>query len=94
MWARMQNEHKKRNRQREAFHLGDEGDEGEALTHKGQVLGKDYQYQYRGESNDDQDDELNAEVVNRLHFGGGSEGHGEVLLTRESLCSLTERNLQ
>lgn len=90
----MQNEHKKRNRQREAFHLGDEGDEGEALTHKGQVLGKDYQYQYRGESNDDQDDELNAEVVNRLHFGGGSEGHGEVLLTRESLCSLTERNLQ
>lgn len=82
MWARMQNEHKKRNRQRKAFHLGEDVDESEVLTHEGQVLGKDYQYQYRGESND-QDDELDAEVVNRLHFGGGSEGHGEVL-TRET----------
>lgn len=74
MWARMQKERNQRSRSGGIFNLGDDSSgPSEVLTHRGQALGN---------SNDgggfgaqvDEDDDLDAEVVDQLHFGGNGDG--------------------
>lgn len=72
MWARMQKDRNQRSRSGGIFNLGDGSGSSEVLTHRGQALGKNDED--RGDAQDDEDDDLNAEVVDQLHFGGdGSE---------------------
>ncbi|CAM9447422.1 unnamed protein product, partial [Sphacelaria rigidula] len=75
MWARMQKERNQRSRSRNMFNLGDDTEEGETLTHRGRALGNDLHDYQRS----DEDDDLNAEVVDRLHFGGdaGDRRHAQ-----------------
>lgn len=67
MWARMQRERNQSSRGRRNCNLGDGDDSFETLTHKGQVLRDDYNDHDRSEDVDD----LDADVVGQLHFGGG-----------------------
>lgn len=69
MWARMQKDRNQRSRSGRAFNLGDDGESSEVLTHRGQALGNSDGAE-DGER-DDEDDDLDAEVVDKLHFGGG-----------------------
>ncbi|CAM9222490.1 unnamed protein product [Choristocarpus tenellus] len=71
MWARMQKDRKQRSRKGGMFNLEDGEGHGEVLTHKGQTLDDDYEDDEMVDS--DGDDNLNAEVVGKLHFGGGAE---------------------
>lgn len=75
MWARMQKERHQRSRSRNMFNLGDDIEEGETLTHRGRALGDDLHDHQRS----DEEDDLDAEVVNRLHFGGdaGDRHHAQ-----------------
>eukprot|EP00752_Nemacystus_decipiens_P016522 g14767.t1 len=68
MWARMQKDRNRRSRSGGIFNLGDDGGPSEVLTHRGQALGDIDED--RGGAQDDESDDLNAEVVDRLHFGG------------------------
>lgn len=68
MWARMQKDRNQRSRSGGIFNLGDDGGPGEVLTHRGQALGKNDEDGVGAK--DDEDDDLNAEVVDQLHFGG------------------------
>lgn len=67
MWARMQRERNQRSRSVGMLNLGDGEGLSDLLTHKGRALGTNYQ----DDTQSDEDDNLNAEVVDRLHFGGG-----------------------
>lgn len=70
MWARMQKDRNQRGRSGSMFNLGDDVDSGEeVLTHRGQAL--DTSHEGSGGEHDDEDNNLNAEVVEQLHFGGG-----------------------
>lgn len=77
MWARMQKDRNQRSRRGGMFNLGDDSSSSEVLTHRGQALGDNDEY--RGGRQDDEDDDLNAEVVDQLHFGG--DGGGDSRLT-------------
>lgn len=77
MWARMQKERNQRSRRVGMFNLGDDNGAREVLTHRGQALGDNDEY--GGGRQDDEDDDLDAEVVDQLHFGG--DGGGDSRLT-------------
>eukprot|EP00903_Cladosiphon_okamuranus_P007894 g7626.t1 len=68
IWARMQKDRNQRSRSGGIFNLGDDSGPSEVLTHRGQALGN-IDEDGRG-AQDDEDDDLNAEVVDQLHFGG------------------------
>lgn len=72
MWARMQKDRNQRSQRGSVFNLGDAAGPSESLTHRGQALGSDYRHDDDVQSNDDKDDDLDAEVVDKLHFGGGT----------------------
>lgn len=73
MWARMQKDRNKRSRSGGLFNLGDGGGGlSEVLTHRGQALGNDNEDD--GGAHDNEEDDLNAEVVDQLHFGGDGGG--------------------
>lgn len=72
MWARMQRDRNQRSQRGSVFNLGDAAGPSETLTHRGQALGSDYRHDDGVHSNDDKDDDLDAEVVDKLHFGGGT----------------------
>ncbi|CAN0101506.1 unnamed protein product [Scytosiphon promiscuus] len=68
LWARMQKDRSQRSRKGGIFNLGNDGDgPTELLTHRGQALGSNDE---DGGYMDDEEDGLDAEVVDRLHFGG------------------------
>jgi len=70
MFARFQKEKVRKARNLSQFNL-DDGEDTEVLTHKGQVLG-DSNYGNSGEWSDNEDEEnLDRDVVNTMHFGGG-----------------------
>lgn len=69
MWARMQKDRNQRSRNGRAFNLGDDGESSEVLTHRGQALG--ISTVVEDGDRDDEDDDLDAEIVDKLHFGGG-----------------------
>lgn len=69
MWARMQKDRNQRSRGGSVFNLGDDGGPNEVLTHRGQALGNNDGSE--DGQQDDEDDDLDAEVVDKLHFGGG-----------------------
>ncbi|CAN0536013.1 unnamed protein product [Ectocarpus sp. 8 AP-2014] len=71
MWARMQKDRNQRSRRVGMFNLGDDNGASEVLTHRGQALGDNDEY---GGRQDDEDDDLDAEVVDQLHFGGDGGG--------------------
>lgn len=73
MWARMQKERNQRSRSGGIFNLGDDGGPSEVLTHRGQALGKSNDEDGFG-AQVDEDDELDAQVVDQLHFGGNGDG--------------------
>ncbi|CBJ25573.1 similar to RIKEN cDNA 2610033H07 [Ectocarpus siliculosus] len=77
MWARMQKDRNQRSRRVGMFNLGDDNGTSEVLTHRGQALGDNDEY--GGGRQDDEDDDLDAEVVDQLHFGG--DGGGDSRLT-------------
>lgn len=83
MWARMQKDRSQRSRSGGIFNLGDDdGGPTELLTHRGQALGSNDE---DGGNPDEEEDDLNAEVVDRLHFGGDGNrdprhGHPQVRL--------------
>lgn len=68
MWARMQRERNQCSRKKGFFSLGEDNEigESETLTHKGRALGNELEDHDRS----DEDEDLNAEVVDQLHFGG------------------------
>lgn len=67
MWARMQKDRRKRTKHADLFKL--EGDDSlDALTHNGRMLGVRHEVEYSAESEADED--LDAEAVHTLHFGG------------------------
>lgn len=68
MWARMQKDRNQRSRSGGLFNLGDDSGSNEVLTHRGQALGENDED--GGVVAQDEDDDLNAEVVDQLHFGG------------------------
>lgn len=69
MWARIQRERRKRSRSSNVFNLGDDSGASDLITHKGQAL-DDVHLSYDGDRASDE--ELGAEVVDQLHFGGGA----------------------
>ena len=70
MFMRFQKEKVRKARNLSQFNL-DDGDGEELLTHKGQVLG-DSNYGNEGDWSDNEGDEdLDKDVVNSMHFGGG-----------------------
>ncbi|CAN0415502.1 unnamed protein product, partial [Laminaria digitata] len=69
MWARMQKDRNQRSRSGSVFNLGDDGGPSDVLTHRGQALGNNDGSE--DGQQDDEDDDLDAEVVDKLHFGGG-----------------------
>lgn len=79
MWARMQKDRNQRSRSGSVFNLGEDGGGSEVLTHGGQALGNDYEAS--DGDRDDLDDDLNAEVVDTLHFGGGTGRGADSRLT-------------
>lgn len=75
MWARMQRERHKRSRSGHMYHLDNDSKASDFLTHKGEAIGEDYNdagaaFDDMGGGSASGDDDLDAEVVNRLHFGG------------------------
>jgi len=72
MWARMQKDRNQRSRSGGIFNLGDDSGPSEVLTHRGQALGTSNDEDGFG-AQVDEDDDLDAEVVDQLHFGG----HGD-----------------
>ena len=95
MWARMQKERKKRSRGMGAFHLGEgQGDEDRdqdhLLTHRGQALGNygDHDVHVDALDGEQDDDGLDAEVVNRLHFGDGSEGKDKIISSQSHVSQV------
>lgn len=72
MWARMQKDRNKRSRSGGLFNLGDGAGPSEVLTHRGKALGNDIEDD--GSAQDNEEDDLNAEVVDQLHFGGDGDG--------------------
>lgn len=89
MWARMQKDRNKRSRNGGVFNLGDGHGPTEVLTHRGQALGSNVE---DGGAEDDGDD-LNAEVVDQLHFGGDgardiSPSHPQVNFSRPCTQSI------
>lgn len=81
MWARYQKEitRSSRSGRNTAFNLDDDedGDEGgglDLLTHRGKLLGAGGGT-YEGSDNEEDGGNLDAEIVDRLHFGGG-KGNG------------------
>ncbi|CAM9297716.1 unnamed protein product [Pylaiella littoralis] len=88
MWARMQKDRNKRSRNGGVFNLGDGHGPTEVLTHRGQALGSNVE---DGGAEDDGDD-LNAEVVDQLHFGGDgardiSPSHPQEEKTRQEILN-------
>lgn len=73
MWARMQKDRNKRSRSGGVFNLGDGSGPSEVLTHRGQALGSNNEDE-GGAQQDNEEDDLNAEVVDQLHFGGDGGG--------------------
>lgn len=67
---------RQRSRSGGVFNLGDGNDSSEVLTHRGQALGNNYRD--NDGQHEEQDDDLNAEVVNQLHFGGGGGGNSHL----------------
>lgn len=72
MWARMQKDRNQRSRSGGVFNLGDDNGPTEVLTHRGQALGD--AHDERDRPYDDDEDDLDAEVVDKLHFGGSRDG--------------------
>lgn len=72
MWARMQKDRNKRSRSAGVFNLGDGCGPTEVLTHRGQALGNINEDEGGGQDNEE--DDLNADVVDQLHFGGDGGG--------------------
>lgn len=72
MWARMQRDRNQRSQRGSVFNLGDNAGPSESLTHQGQALSSDYGHDDGVHDDNDKDDDLDAEVVNQLHFGGGT----------------------
>ena len=87
MWARMQKDRNQRSRSGGIFNLGDDSGKSEVLTHRGQALGNDNDEGGFG-AQGDEDDELDAEVVDQLHFGGNGDGdpRGPHPQVRAKLC--------
>lgn len=86
MWARMQKERNQRSRNAGLFNLGEDTEigEGDTLTHKGRALGNELEDHDRS----DQDEDLNAEVVDQLHFGGDArDGRHAHQVSTYSCCS-------
>lgn len=69
MWARMQKDRNQRSRSGSVYNLGDDGGPNDVLTHRGQALGNNDGSE--DGQQDDEDDDLDAEIVDKLHFGGG-----------------------
>lgn len=87
MWARMQKDRNQRSRSGGIFNLGDDSGPREGLTHRGQALGNNDE---DGEgAQDDEDDDLNAEVVDQLHFGG--DGNADSRATHPQVRSTRSR---
>lgn len=87
MWARMQKDRNQRSRSGGIFNLGDDSGPSEVLTHRGQALGTNDEDGVGAQ--DDEDDDLDAEVVDQLHFGG--DGSGDAHATYPQVRSSRDR---
>lgn len=82
MWARMQKDRNQRGRSGGIFNLGDESGRSEVLTHRGQALSNNCA---DNDEPGDQGDDLSADVVDKLHFGGGGDGGGGLRLVHSQV---------
>eukprot|EP00938_MAST-03A_sp_MAST-3A-sp1_P004131 g4131.t1 len=67
---------------------------GEDLTHYGQKLGADdFDLKAEGLLSDDEiDDDLNAEIVEQMNFGGGEDGKNKAKTRREILREIIQKS--
>ena len=77
MFSRFQKEKMQRAKKSSIYNLGDDNDEDNmVLTHKGQILGESNfndKADWPSSDDDERNQSLGKEVVDRLHFGGGFE---------------------